>query len=118
MQLLRSEEELLVEEQFVVDFPKFAKDVQSLAESADVLQCQPVLIQFLVDPMHISGQAFILNDGKGTCFLMRAFCAWTAIRDSSIFLWLCMRSYMIFWCFCSSMCSSLSLRCRSSSLVR
>lgn len=86
MQLLKSEEELLVKEQFVVDLSKFAEDVQSQAQRADVLQRQPVLVQFLVDTMHIGCKALVLYGGKDTCFLMRAFCACTAIKDSSIFL--------------------------------
>jgi hypothetical protein len=81
--LLISQEELLVEQQLLVDLPELVEDVQPLAERLDVLQRQPVLVQLLVDAVHVRGQALVLNRQWITCFLMRMLCAWTATSDSS-----------------------------------
>lgn len=82
----QSEEELLVKEQLLIDFPKLLEDIKALTQCLDVLESQPVLVELLVDAMHVSRQILILSQFNSTCFLMRMLWAWTAIRDSSSFL--------------------------------
>ena len=75
---------MLVELHLLVYFFEFGEDVQSQGQDFDIFEGQPVLIEFLVDPVHVDGQHLVLDREGGTCFLKRVLWDWLVLVTYSI----------------------------------
>ncbi len=112
-----SQEKLLIKKQLFVYLLEFIENIQTLTESLDIFQSEPMLVKLFVNSVHICCQTFVLNKQKNTCFFMRKFWAWRAAADSSIFLLLYIKFYMSLLHLSTYICCYLIFLKRSSSLL-